>query len=265
MKNKLRVRVRQLENELEDTLKKIDIVSRAKGFTRGRSGSKPKVQRTQFRQNSRKPFGSNYSSPAYRSNSNKRSVGGGSPSNRSNGSNLRKNSPSAVSNASKKKVQPSNNSNKGSPVGNRLYSPSGRPRENSPNGSQRKPGAVQRANEAYSPKTKQKGPSKAEIYKRYNGLRNSKDKKTKNSKNRSDASQSSRPISGSIYSNSMYKPKGHGRKDSNARSGSARSRNASKNSKATKNSKKANNSKKEEIDIETRIKNLEKQFKQANS
>jgi hypothetical protein len=219
---KLRVRVRQLENELEQTLKKIDIVSKAKGFTRGRSNSKTKVERTQFRNSgSRKPLypgGSNYSSPAIRNNNRANKY---SPSNKSTGSNYRKNSPSAVSNASKKKtVQPKNSSNKGSPV-NRLYSPGGRPREHSPNGSQRKPGAVQRAQEAFSPKSK-KGPTKAEIYKRYNGLRNSKDRKSKNGSN---ASPTNRPSSGSIYSN---QGKRVARKGSTNRSNSARSKRGAK-------------------------------------
>lgn len=228
---KLRVRVRQLENELEQTLKKIDIVSKAKGFIRGRSNSKTKVERTQFRNSgSRKPLypgGSNYSSPAYRNSNNKANKY--SPSNKSTGSNYRKNSPSAVSNNSKKKaVQPKNTSNKGSPV-NRLYSPGGRPREHSPNGSQRKPGAVQRAQEAFSPKSK-KGPTKADIYKRYNGLQNSKDRKSKNGSN---ASPTNRPSSGSIYSNQGKK---NLRKGSINRSNSAKSKRGTKVESSTKTS-----------------------------
>jgi transcriptional regulator GlxA family with amidase domain len=54
MKNKQRVRIRQLENELEQTMKKIDIVSRAKGFTKGRSNSKGRIKRTEFRASGRK-------------------------------------------------------------------------------------------------------------------------------------------------------------------------------------------------------------------
>jgi hypothetical protein len=146
---KLRVRVRQLENELEQTLKKIDIVSRAKGFSKGRSSSKPKVERTQFRSGGRKPFGSNYSSPAYRSADRSKKS---SPANLSNAASKRKISPGAVSTGSKKKKMIlSNSSDKGSP-GNRLYSPGGRPRDNSPTGGQRKPGAVQRVVNAFSPK-----------------------------------------------------------------------------------------------------------------
>jgi len=70
---RLRVKVRQLENEFEQLLKKVDIVSRAKGFTKGRSNSRTKIERTKFRSfGSRKPLHkarSNYSSPAYRNNS----------------------------------------------------------------------------------------------------------------------------------------------------------------------------------------------------
>jgi hypothetical protein len=220
---KLKVRVRQLENELEQMLKKIDIVSRAKGFTKSRSRSKVKVERTQFRNAGRKPLypgGSNYSSPANRVASNKRS-NKYSPTNRSTGSNLRKNSPSAVSTGSKKKNPSSKKgSDKGSP-GNRLYSPRGRPRDNSPGNGQRKPGAVQRVQEAFSPKAKEKGPSKAEIYKRYNGLRN---RSNKRSNNGSNASPSDRPGSSSIYSNASKKKKV--KKNTSNRSNSARSRKA---------------------------------------
>ena len=231
MRNKLRVRVRQLENELEQTLKKLDIVSRAKGFSKGRSNSKTKVERTEFRKsNGRKPLypGSNYSSPAMRSNSNRR-VNNFSSSNKSNGSNLKRNSPSAISTGSKKRPSKGLSSNKGSP-GNRLYSPSGRPRENSPSGGQRKPGAVDRIQEAFSPKSKNKVQSKAEIYKRYNGLRNSKDRKSGKGSNASPTNV--RPGTGSTYSN-QRQLKGS-RKGSANRSNSAHSR---KNSKTDANNK----------------------------
>ena len=234
MKNKLRVRVRQLENELEQTLKKIDIVSRAKGFSKGRSSSITKVKRTEFRNSSgRKPLypgGSNYSSPAMRSNSNRR-VNNFSPANKSNGSNVKRNSPSAVSTGSKKRVSKGKSSNKGSP-GNRLYSPSGRPREHSPSGGQRKPGAVDRIQEAFSPKSKNKVQSKAEIYKRYNGLRNSKDRKSGKGSNASPTNV--RPGTGSTYSN-QRQLKGS-KKSSANRSNSAHSR---KNSKSGTNHKAA--------------------------
>jgi hypothetical protein len=147
---KLRVKVRQLENELEQTLKKIDIVARAKGFSKGRSRSRPKVERTEFKSTGKKLFGSNYSSPANRGSANRSNKY--SPSNKSNTGNTRKNSPGAASIGSRKKKTPSvNSSDKGSP-GNRLYSPGGRPRDNSPTGNQRKPGAVQRVQQALKQK-----------------------------------------------------------------------------------------------------------------
>jgi len=231
--------VRQLENELEQSLKKLDIVGRAKGFSKGRSTSKTKVERTTFRNSGgRKPLyngGSNYSSPAYRGNSNNRSKQY-SPSNSNTASKYRKNSPSAVSNTSKKKTTPTrNNSNKGSPVGNRLYSPSGRPRDNSPTGGQRKPGAVQRINEAFSPKSKTKGPTKAEIYKRYNGLsKNSKNKRSQNGGS-SNASPSNRPNSSSVYSNATKKRKP--KANASNRSNSAKGKKPKMGSKNIKNEK----------------------------
>ena len=217
---KLRVQVRKLENEFEQLLKKLDIVSRAKGFSKGRSNSRSKVQRTQFRSSgSRKPVyktGSNYSSPAVRNNSNKKNKY--SPSNRSNNS-LRRKSPSAASTGSKKKSSSRNSSEKGSP-GNRLYSPSGRPRDNSPNGNQRMAGAVDRVQQAFSPKNKNKGPTKQEIYKRYNGLL-----KNKRSKHGSNASSRGRPGSSSVYSKNAK------RKTSVNRNGSVRSGKSSKSKK----------------------------------
>lgn len=140
-----------------------------------------------------------------------------SPSNRSSN---RKNSPSAVSTGSKRKKTPSRNSSDGSPTGNRLYSPSGRPRDNSPNSNQRKPGAVQRFHQAVSPKSKSKKLTKQEIHKQYNEkLR----EKNKRSKHGSKVSSKGRPGSSSIYSNKSKK-----KNTSMNRSGSARSKKSSR-------------------------------------
>ena len=106
-----------MENELEQTLKKINILDWKSG-SRGRSTSQTKVQKTEFKPViSRKPLNNrtNVTPPSKRV-----------PSVEKKKSNY---SPSSASALSKGK-----NSKNASPGINWLYSPSGRPRLNSPSG-----------------------------------------------------------------------------------------------------------------------------------